>query len=188
MYVLQLLYQLAFDQFLGQRDHPHGIKSAEEYIAAIGYCEYVPVGQMVRRVLQKDSHLLLAPWHPNLAACDKSNLPPQLRSLMRPHTLLADVCHEITPAMRSRLQPKIEAKEPDFFAYGNRFIIPFGDMYKFEAAEGPCTKQSREDHLILELISINSCAMRQLHVTALFHIKCVSIGFLGWSLWNQINN
>ena len=133
MYVLQLLYQLAFDQFLGQRDHPHGIKSAEEYIAAIGYCEYVPVGQMVRRVLQKDSHLLLAPWHPNLAACDKSNLPPQLRSLMRPHTLLADVCHEITPAMRSRLQPKIEAKEPDFFAYGNRFIIPFGDMYKFEA-------------------------------------------------------
>ena len=55
---------------------------------------------------------------------------------MRPHTLLADVSHEITPAMRSHIELKIEAEEAkkaNYLNYGNSFIIPFGDMYKAEA-------------------------------------------------------
>jgi hypothetical protein len=143
---LERMYQIVYDQYLGQLRHPRGILSEQEYQARVGYHCLVPIGDIVRRVLPDDSDLLLAPTHPNIGP-----MRPQLRSLTRPHT--DNYPYEISARVRASIEATLdataaaakqgnlgkrankgsEARRAIYSDFNCRGIIPFGDLYYMDS-------------------------------------------------------
>jgi len=121
---VERVYQLAYAQYLGQRNHPRGIQDADAYMSMVPFCSMVPVG-VVQRFLPADSDLLLAPCHPGH---DPTAAPKPVRSLTRPRTQLAEVSHILTPSLRSLMKPKIARELQAGTEAYMAGIIPFSDM------------------------------------------------------------
>ena len=69
---------------------------------------------------------------------DGAPLRERLRDIDRPHTLMADLAYELTPAVRAHVEAKIKAangEDPtcgEYTKYLCRWIIPFGNLYYAE--------------------------------------------------------
>jgi hypothetical protein len=129
---LARMYQLAYTQYLGQRSHPLGIQSDNEYIATAGFDPMVPLDDELRRSIATKFQL-------SLYLPQEAPEPEPLRSLARPYTLIADVLHEISPAQRARLEwfadrgPARRQRKQVYCDYFGAGLIPFGDLYHFDA-------------------------------------------------------
>jgi hypothetical protein len=141
---LARMYQLAYTQYLGQRSHPLGIQSDNEYIATAGFDPMVPLDDELRRSIPTKFQL-------SLYLPQEAPEPEPLRSLARPYTLIADVLHEISPAQRARLEwfadrgPARRQRKQVYCDYFGAGLIPFGDLYHFDSDWRGCEADSQGD-------------------------------------------